>query len=467
MPIFGSRVLLLLAGGAAALVPAAAPRADLRCSAAALSAEQVAFANEAAPSLMSAAVLEYSAVGALIRRANQVSGGSAKVSSARLLEATKAGLRLECVVERTPLFQRKTEDVEVAEIEWPDEAPAKPVEERLLDLACRLKLADEAAQLLAIPGGPGDTGALAENMWLNNVPATREARSFFQRQAIEAIAGAVVSEKKRFSMTLRPPELDDEVDTYRVGTLLELARAVALSLVSRLGLRVRLCVQGPMGSGTFQGVPLSLNGVRRLLEQMDWGENTEELFARKYVRFGDATPASVDDDDDVFIVLAPQSLVGCSIVDSLQEMCAAIGDDRPVILVNPRLQDVASPQGVMGVRGRAGRLEFAESFDEIYKFRLVVPRGRAFFPILGALVKAGKDKPYVVYKRTERGKDGEPDPTFADSAAKFRAVKAGDLTESYVPIAAFLSLPDDSMIAKALRDYNAKLAAAAAAARPS
>ena len=45
-----------------------------------------------------------------------------------------------------------------------------------------------------------------------------------------------------------------EMDSYRIGTLLELVRTVAIDLYSE-GLNVRVCVQGSMGEGAFTGLP--------------------------------------------------------------------------------------------------------------------------------------------------------------------------------------------------------------------
>lgn len=430
---------------------------------ASLSPEQLAFANDAAPSLVKEVVMQYSSLGMSIRKANGMSGGAAKLKEATLLDVTSERTTVECTVERRRGFGRIEQEVQVAELEWSaiGIAESSALENRLVSLACSLQLGGEAAKLMTMPGGEGQVGSPADDMWLNNVPARREARAHFATQATESLIDALSTNGTRFSMTLRPPELDDELDTYRVGTLLELARSLALSVIAKLGLRVRVCVQGPMGSGTFQGVPLSLNGVRRLLVGMDWGESSSELFENEFIRFGDVSKDAVDDKDDVFIILAPQSLVGCSVVDALRDMCEAVGD-RPIVLVNPKLQDVASPQGVMSVRGRADRLEFARSFSEIYKFRLIVPRGRAFFPILGAVVKAGLHRPYVLFARQEVSRD--PEATYADSVAKFRAVQSGDLRETYVAVAAYSDLPEDSKIATALRAHNAGLAASRAAA---
>lgn len=47
------------------------------------------------------------------------------------------------------------------------------------------------------------------------------------------------------------PETNPEVDVYRVGTLLELVREIASALALD-GKRVKVCVQGAMGSGSFK-----------------------------------------------------------------------------------------------------------------------------------------------------------------------------------------------------------------------
>lgn len=59
------------------------------------------------------------------------------------------------------------------------------------------------------------------------------------------------------------------MDTYRVGTLLELVRSVGLGC-HRQGLKIRICVQASMGEGAFTGTPRVLSGVNKLLLMMDW-----------------------------------------------------------------------------------------------------------------------------------------------------------------------------------------------------
>ena len=80
------------------------------------------------------------------------------------------------------------------------------------------------------------------------------------------------------------------------------------------------------------------------------------------------------------LVISPQSIAGYSIhqllVDTVEEAAG-----RPVIIINPNLKDRPSSGGVMQVRGRGDRIAFAESFKDVYNFRLLYASSVAFFPI--------------------------------------------------------------------------------------
>lgn len=56
----------------------------------------------------------------------------------------------------------------------------------------------------------------------------------------------------------------------------------ALTDARRAGAQV--CVQGSMGQGVFQGLPLMLSGVRRILELMDWGDASEFIKIGRFPR---------------------------------------------------------------------------------------------------------------------------------------------------------------------------------------
>lgn len=170
----------------------------------------------------------------------------------------------------------------------------------------------------------------------------------------------------------------------RIGTLLEMTRAIAIRLCEQ-NLRVRVCVQAPMGSGIFTGLPKQLSGVSKLLQMMDWqsneGEENEGMVG-EYLNFGsigekDVINKHIDEDgneveqDDVFLVIAPQSMVGVdsSIIGALQAMTEAAGD-RPVILINPDLVDKVSPQGNKIFVGAKNVLSSQNPFCQFFIFRI-------------------------------------------------------------------------------------------------
>ena len=176
-----------------------------------------------------------------------------------------------------------------------------------------------------------------------------------------------------------------------------------------------------MGVGIFTGVPKSLNGVNRLLTMMDWeseeGEENEGMVG-DYVNFGGigkehVVDAHTDADgkkieqDDVFILIAPQSMTGIesSIIGPLQEMVEAAGD-RPVILLNPDLTDKVSSQGQQSVRGRQERMDFANSFEPIYHFQNTYVSGTSYFPILGCITKLHPREQWVAHQRCDLANEG-------------------------------------------------------------
>lgn len=60
-------------------------------------------------------------------------------------------------------------------------------------------------------------------------------------------------------------------------------------------------------------MPLSLSGVRRIMEAMDWGD------AINFVSFGEVGAAQIDD-HDYYILISPQNVVGNTIMTDLTEM---------------------------------------------------------------------------------------------------------------------------------------------------
>jgi len=326
---------------------------------------------------------------------------------------------------------------------------ADELRDALLRLAVGAGLPESGASLLALPGAT-DNWSLPDDMWLNTLPNSRSVRSMVYSDVSGAVRAAVADEScsRRMLVTCKPPELNMEFDSYRVGTLLELTRQIAIDLAAA-GVKTRVCVQGSMGAGVLAGMPRALSGVRKLLTMMDWeampGEANEGLLGTAQqvvpegeeevegaVRFGAVGADQVSEDDEAFIVLAPQSMVGASIHEPLFEMCEAAGD-RPVILVNPILKDRPSSSGVMGVRGRKDRIDFADSFQEVYHLRCLYTFSTLMFPILGMIRYSHASSPpgdlplWILFGREEA----------VDSSS-----------ERYVPLGAFDSEPDSQTIGK-------------------
>ena len=227
---------------------------------------------------------------------------------------------------------------------------------------------------------------------LNNTPHPREVRKWFYDDCKESVVEAVTGEnpKTRVKAWIEFPELNVDGDVYRIGTMLELVREVAMALAAD-GKRVRVCVQGSMGAGVFQGLPLSLSGVARILDMMDWGD-AEEFITRGSI--GGDVPQP---DDDYFILISPQNIVGYSVLPYLQEMEQTAGD-RPIIMINPKLGDIQSAGNVMSIRGRGERMEYVErAWEQVYHFRLLYKKPY-FFPIYGAL-RFGTGGMWELYKK--------------------------------------------------------------------
>ena len=275
-------------------------------------------------------------------------------------------------------------------------------------------------------GGKG-VGKLRNDLYLNQVPHNRYVRQYFYDMASEAALDAtVLCSKKQFTnrmkMTVMFPEMNPSMDSYRIGTLLELARSIAIKLAEQ-NLRVRVCVQGSMGVGIFTGIPKQLTGVHTLMQRMDWqsspGEENEGMVG-EYINFGYIGKEQVVNyksgsgdtaeiqQDDAFLLICPQNMIGLesSIMQSLAEMVDAAGD-RPVIILNPDLTDKFSSQGQQSVRGRQQRLDFINSFETIFQFQNMYRSGTSYFPILGSLVKLGPMEPWVAHKRMDLAGDEE------------------------------------------------------------
>jgi adenylate kinase len=333
-------------------------------------------------------------------------------------EQIRVPLNAEPIVER----RRKYSNIPVV----PDDANRTPLDDlvRRLNRLCWIvhdkDVTGRLTQLAVQLGGAG-VGKLPESMYLNQVPHNRYVRDYFYQSVAQAVLDAVVlcsqgQVQNRMQIISQFPEMNPSMDSYRIGTILEMARTICIRLAEN-NVRVRLCVQASMGVGIFTGVPKQLSGVSKLVQMMDWqsddGEDNVGMVGN-YVNFGgvgaehvqnsvtDEAGEIVSHQDDVFLLIAPQSMVGtdCSITPLLQAMVEAAGD-RPVILMNPDLVDKPSAAGQQSVRGRQARIDFAKSFETIYQFKNIYVSGTSYFPILGATTKLHPSEPWVAHQRRD------------------------------------------------------------------
>ena len=254
---------------------------------------------------------------------------------------------------------------------------------------------------------------------LNNIPHTREIRRFFYDDVVKSVDAALADGNRLLSVRCTVPELNPEFDVYRVGTLLELVREIVTSICVD-GTKVKVCVQQSLGTGVFQGTPLALSGVRRILDMMDWGEATP------FVTTGQLGAAVVEDAYDAYILISPQNITGHSVLPLIEEMVEKAQPNKKIIMINPRLGDIPSSAGVMGIRGRQERQDFIASFLVAYHFRLLY-LGMGPYPIMGAL-RHEYNSSWDVYKRIEA------------------VTEEGLRNERYILLKQFESEPNASMI---------------------
>ena len=158
------------------------------------------------------------------RRNNARTGGSVKLEHVTLDKIDGNGLEFTCSVKRRAGgfgggFSTEDETTtanwgDLLECGWeedqcevdPDGATAQ---RRLMQVACSLGLNGDAARLLSteFPGGLGDAGALPDNLWLNNIPASKEARSHLGDAVCDAVVQAILEEASTLQVTVKPPEL--------------------------------------------------------------------------------------------------------------------------------------------------------------------------------------------------------------------------------------------------------------------
>ncbi|PIA28947.1 hypothetical protein AQUCO_06400014v1 [Aquilegia coerulea] len=286
--------------------------------------------------------------------------------------------------------------------------PKEVVFEEIVSFLLQVQKAKEKVSLLrkSVVKSNVKVSSMGQDNWrgiptrLNNIPHSREIRKYFYDDVLYATQRAVADGKTLLKVEINIPELNPEMDVYRIGTLMELVRVLALSFADD-GKRVKVCVQGSMGEGALAGMPLQLAGTRKILEFMDWGDYGA---LGTFIAIGSIGSKEVDAQDDVFILVAPQNAVGNCIIDDLKAMTDAAGT-RPVVLINPRLKDLPASSGIMQTMGRDKRLEYAASFESCYSFRLLYYAGTQY-PIMGAL-RMSYPYRYELYKRINESPGNE------------------------------------------------------------
>ena len=242
------------------------------------------------------------------------------------------------------------------------------------------------------PHPPSATGVQLPN-YLNTFPLEPEKRRFFYEDTAAAVTAALEAGERRLRTNVFIPETNPEQDTFRIGTVLEATRACAIAC----GRRCAITVQPALGEGFFVGMPLSLSGVERLLTIMDFGDHAARISVGT---LGPAAAADVGEGGVVFVV-APQNITGGTVMPILMETTAAAADaGASIVLINPRLKDVPSSAGMMGVRGRAERLADADSFVQAYLLRLLYTNPTIPYPIRGAL-RHVYGAPWELYARED------------------------------------------------------------------
>lgn len=319
----------------------------------------VAFLNECLGDEMLDWVLRGTELGKKAAAKNMWSAGAWAPKTAELVSLSSSALQF-----RVGVAERGKQELSVLTTELPlprEVATVDELRQALLQLGSGERGAGASAVVLRLPGA-SDDWSLPDDLWLNTTPYPRSVRQMFYTDVVEAMQAAVADPtcSRLMKVTVTPPELNMEMDSYRVGTLLELIRECALSF-AEAGLKTRVCVQGSMGQGALMGVPRVLSGVRKVLTMMDWqaevGEDYEGLLgevqrsaaadgtdaAEGTIRFGAVGAAEVAADDDVLLLLAPQSMVGASIHEPLRAMAErAEAQGTAVILINPLLQEGVS-----------------------------------------------------------------------------------------------------------------------------
>jgi len=186
-------------------------------------------------------LLRWTEVGDKARRRNMWSRGSWTPRTATLTSVSGAALSF-----RVGVAVRGRKELEHVESELPLPHAVETVD-GLRDELLRLSAepADKGSEPALAPGssaallrlpGATDDWSLPRDLWLNTTPYPREVREMVYSDVAAAVQAAVADPAcpRRMRLLVAPPELNMEMDSYRVGSMLELVRKVSASPPRRL-----------------------------------------------------------------------------------------------------------------------------------------------------------------------------------------------------------------------------------------
>ncbi|CAM9353419.1 unnamed protein product, partial [Hapterophycus canaliculatus] len=231
-------------------------------------------------------VMAYTPIGEAARQKNALTAGAYVVESVEVVALDGEGMDVAAEIKTKSFFGKVKESRETVRVSFgagrPPLQTAEAVKRRLMEMSREQGNTKSTASIYKIP--VGSYGGLPVNMLLNNVPHSRMARNFIYKGAAEALVDAVQDPTvpRRMKLVCTVPELNPAMDTYRVGTILEMVRELAYSMAD-VGLNTRILIQPSMGTGIFKSLPLALAGVMSIMQGMDW----EEGLVGTHVNFGE------------------------------------------------------------------------------------------------------------------------------------------------------------------------------------
>lgn len=200
----------------------------------------------------------------------------------------------------------------------------------------------------------------------------------------DVLAAGLKSESGSGSRTvaqvnLLVPQLNPSLDVYDRRFLLQLTWAVVRATVTAHRLTTRVMVQGRR---KFGAIPLSVSGLRRQLDadlDLSAGDFGDRIATSDLENLSE-----IEATDEAIVVVSPTNAVSIPIINSIIELVNHVPTSVPVILINPRLDDVPSPASVMSVSGRNVRLDFLRSIRHVFALRLLYDPGTSY-PLRGVV----------------------------------------------------------------------------------